>query len=76
MFSMDCFCRKGDNFEDVPTNVIALRFKLTTMSSNGLLVWYELKEGWDIKSFLAIVLVDGKVLSIMITLELLPIRYN
>ena len=52
---------------------MALRFKLTTMSSNGLLVWYELKEGWDIKSFLAIVLVDGKVSSNIINLELLQI---
>ena len=61
---MNIYYSGGNNVfddNDAKTNVIALRLKLTTLSSNGLLVWYENRENWDVKNFIAIVLIDGKV---------------
>ena len=61
---LNVYYSDGNNLldgNDATTNVIALRLKLTTLSSNGLLLWYEHRENWDVKNFIAIVLINGKV---------------
>ena len=55
------FSDGNDFFDEPEANVITLRMKVSTVSSNGILLWYERKKGFSLKNFVAIILVDGKV---------------
>ena len=54
----------GNDGGSAGTDVITLRFRLTTTLPNGLLLWYQSSDDYDydIKSFVSIVLVNGKVI--------------